>query len=1185
MIGNRFTVATPEEKEVPSPSNRFTINKIPETTSNVVPKESTFARRVAAKYNVPETTIGKVKPQAQPQPEKEEGLLSKAGKYVLQTNPFIPGNLFDRAKTQVLQPVVDKTLNIPVVQDAMKAVAERTSGTGVVSMIQSAGPEKTFKEAYDANREAQAGNTSKLDQFMTQLGDSVPQTAIGVALNFVPYAGKPLSTAYWTALSANEQIESKGKVESLNPILIDVVGDRMLGNSIEAMFKTPSKTLLQTVSRSFVTEGGTEVAQDLLKYQDAYLRAKTSEERAEILAEAKQYFTSGQILMTLGVGGISGAGVGTAAYTVNQSKKLYEGMTPEERQAGFAKVPGIPGETPKEFLYRGQPSEFKNVQQIAQSDAIDNILIGRGIFTTTDENIAKTYGENIFKFEKPKGKIFDLTSASESDLRKILPNSFFEERRLGGLIHRPDDTFVSTYKTYKDTIKKGDIRDAEDMLFESMADKYLPENVTWEEVKGGATAVSGKGPLVDLVRDNLLTDLTNNGFEWMKHQGGIRAGDKEHDVYIALKDEALKQVKDVLPTKTQPKSLFPSKAEPQADQQKEPIGETPADTVQGILDLQNLRPDQAEMIEPLEKVMEDEKRTSPVMKVGWFDILRTPWRVMKRLGVYKEYRALIGSYEKYILELPKNMQKISSWASQVSKEGNQRIFQFLDGKKVDLNPQETKIAGEVRTWLEQWADRLGMEQDDRITDYITHIFPMGKKGEIPEEIARLIHNKPAKSIYNPFQLQRQGAEGYIEDTWAALEAYVKRATRKANIDPALQEFNEATVNLNEVSQAEYIEKRISALNMRPTNKEMQLDNNIHRIFPNIGPRPTLRITTAIRKMISGSKIGGSVVTFAKNLTQGVNTWSELGSKYTMRGYTDLVKFGDKELVENSVLRDSFYEDKKYSAIKDWAEKFNKKLFINMEASELVNRGGAYYGAKAKFLAGKITAKEFDLAFGTKQPENYVPTEKEAIQYGKFIAEKTQFLFGPLETPQIMSGPMAKTAFQFQTFALKQTEFVGQLASDREIAKLSRYLFGSALLFKYIGGVFGMRWDESFKTWRWGLPPVIQFVQDLWDSGVLGEDKYGNELDWGERAGAVGKSLFTNVVPMGAQLKRSYEGLKAVSEGASRTKSGNLQYKIEKTPMNYIRGTLFGKGNLPSAREYYDNRDKGVTKSSSTRTRF
>ena len=389
MIGNRFTVATPEEKEVPSPSNRFTINKIPETTSNVVPKESTFARRVAAKYNVPETTIGKVKPQAQPQPEKEEGLLSKAGKYVLQTNPFIPGNLFDRAKTQVLQPVVDKTLNIPVVQDAMKAVAERTSGTGVVSMIQSAGPEKTFKEAYDANREAQAGNTSKLDQFMTQLGDSVPQTAIGVALNFVPYAGKPLSTAYWTALSANEQIESKGKVESLNPILIDVVGDRMLGNSIEAMFKTPSKTLLQTVSRSFVTEGGTEVAQDLLKYQDAYLRAKTSEERAEILAEAKQYFTSGQILMTLGVGGISGAGVGTAAYTLNQSKELYEGMTPEERQAGFAKVPGVPEET--------QQQEAKKFD--SADEFIKKVDDERITFKTKDGKFSVTVTESTPEYE------------------------------------------------------------------------------------------------------------------------------------------------------------------------------------------------------------------------------------------------------------------------------------------------------------------------------------------------------------------------------------------------------------------------------------------------------------------------------------------------------------------------------------------------------------------------------------------------------------------------------------------------------------------------------------------------------------------------------------------------------------------------------------------------------------------
>jgi len=619
-----------------------------------------------------------------------------------------------------------------------------------------------------------------------------------------------------------------------------------------------------------------------------------------------------------------------------------------------------------------------------------------------------------------------------------------------------------------------------------------------------------------------------------------------------------------------------------------PIQPSPVQPVVPPTDPASVPP--VEGAEPLEKVLEGEKKTPPRKKVSILDWIRTPAKVMRKLGVYTEYRALITSYEKYIKELPGNMDKIAEWANRVSPESNERIFDFLDGVDgIVLTPQEQQVADEVKSWLGLWADRLGMKQDERISNYITHIFPLGKDGAIPEEIATLIDGKVAKSIYNPFQLQRKGAKGFKRDTWAALEAYVKRSTRKANIDPALEEFNEASKHLTEKSQSKYIEKRISTLNMRPTYVEEGVDNFIHTALPNVAPRPSLRATSWIRRVISRAKIGGSVVTFAKNLTQGINTWAELGNKYTMRGYRDIVKFGDKELVENGVLRDSFYEDKKYDAIKKWAEKFDKKLFINMEASELVNRGGAYYGAKAKFLDGKITPKEYNLAFDKKMPNNYVPTEAEAIQYGKHVAEKTQFLFGPLETPQIMSGPFAKTAMQFQTFAMKQSEFGLQMLSDKEYAKLSRYLIGSSMLFHFIGSAFGMEWDESFKTFRWGYPPVVTFIGDLWKQGVFGEDSYGNKLDAGERVSGVANSLFTNVVPAGAQMKRTFQGISAVNAGKSETKGGTKQYDIDQTPMNYIRAGLFGKGTLPQAQEYYqekeDKKNKKKTPSKSREGRY
>jgi len=628
------------------------------------------------------------------------------------------------------------------------------------------------------------------------------------------------------------------------------------------------------------------------------------------------------------------------------------------------------------------------------------------------------------------------------------------------------------------------------------------------------------------------------------------------------------------------KSLFPGVTEQPI---QKPQGESPVDMFPDV------PPDLIDTVEPIEKVLEGDKRTPINERVRFIDYLRTPWRVFERMGIRAQYQSLLKAYENYVQELPKNIDKITTWSKQVSQEGNEKIFRSLDGETVELNPEEIKVKNEIKSWLRQWADRLGMDPDARISEYITHIFPFGKNGEIPEELAYVINKKIPGSVYDPFLLQRKGAEGYLKDTWAALDAYVKRATRKVHMDPALAELKDASDDLTDVSQLNYINKYVGTINMRPTELDTAIDNHIKELFGfRFGVRPTAAITRTIRKTIARAKIAGSVVSFGKNLTQGVNTFSELGTHYTTKGYIDLVKFGKKELEENGVLIQPFIEDRTYSAVKKAAEKFDNAMFVNMSASELVNRGAAYYGAKAKFLNGKIKPKEFRNALGREMPADYSPTMEDAIDYGKAISAKTQFLFGPLDTPVGMSSDIAKTAAQFQTFGLKQQEFIWQMLGEKEYLKFTRYMLSSMLLFAYIGSAFGMRWDDSLKTLRWGYPPIVQFIIDLAQKGVFGKDKYGNKLDPMERVSGVAGSLFTNVVPTGAQIKRSVEGFNAVNEGAVYGKApdgaqrGDFQYEIDQTPMNYIRGTLFGKGNLPSAQEYYKNKESGKKPSGNNR---
>jgi len=1016
----RYNAVSSDEPVVVSPVKSAVNTKTnpltpPKYKVSQAPKEQTMAE----KYGLPEATISQAKPEIPAEKpsiwnriartflprgaEEYLGLRKKENPKELNAREQIMSSEADRQslwrvqenkkiKETIQQDFIDKNpsenvrnlLNHPKVQPVIEDIAQRTSGTGIKSMIDAAG-DKTFDEAYKANRAAQAGDTSKLHQFGYQLADTAPQTLFGTALAFVPYAGTALATSYWTALSANEQQQSRGEVTSMTNVGIDVALDSLLGKIIESLFKKPVTSLLSTIKKTFVAEGGTEVSQDLLKYGNDYREAKTEDEKEKAIQAAKEYFSSGQILMSAGVGGLSGAGVGAGAYAASSGKEFIESGEAGQKikeQEGFAKVPF---------------AEDKSTEEVVATPIVEETI---------------------------ERDVFD------------------------------------------DPIGNSSVEMAAD----------IKEKVT-----------------------------------------------------------------------------------------------------------QSLPPDIASTIEPVEKVVAGEEGTPLKQQVGILDYFRTPWRVFEKMGIRPAYQKLLAGYEAYMKELPQNIDKITAWSKQVPKESNQRIFEYLDGETIELNANEAQVAKEIKAWMAQWADRLGMDPDARITDYITHIFPKGKGGEIPEEIAYMIRGKIPGSTYNPFLLERLGAGGYIKDTWRALDAYAKRATRKVNMDPGLAEVKAASDKLTHDTQIDYINNYVSKINLRPNRLDKMLDTSIKQLVGyRFGARPTAEITRSLRMMIARAKIGFSVVSFAKNITQGINTLADLGNKYTVIGYMDLVKYGGKELEENGVLIAPFIEDRKYSAIKGAVEKVDSVLFANMNASEFVNRGAAYYGGKAKLIAGKVKPKEYKMAFGKEMPKDYKPTINDAVNYGKFVAAKTQFKFGALDTPVAMNSNLMKLIFQFQTFSLKQTEFIVQMAKDKEYAKLIRYTTASMMLFQLIGSAFGMSWKDAIKPWRFGIPPALQFFLDLFNKGIVGKDKYGNILDTEEKVKATADTLLTNVVPGGVQAKRTFEGLGVVNEGAARSKSGKFKHKIEQTPSNYIRGGLFGKYNLPESKEYYKKKEdkaKGKSKSS------
>lgn len=545
-------------------------------------------------------------------------------------------------------------------------------------------------------------------------------------------------------------------------------------------------------------------------------------------------------------------------------------------------------------------------------------------------------------------------------------------------------------------------------------------------------------------------------------------------------------------------------------------------------------------------------QTPAKKKVNMLDYIRTPDRVLKKIGLEKEAQMLHEHYDEYLKELPKNIDKITAWSKEVGKDSNERIFKYLDGGAIDLRPNEVKVAHEIRNWLMNWADRLNLPKNQRISHYITHLFDDQLiQKEFDEDLAKIITDKIPGSVYDPFLEKRLGIQGYKRDTWAALDAYAKRATRKVNMDPILKQLEEKSGTLEE-SQWKYIKRYADRINLRPTEIDNLIDNGIKGMVGyRFGARPVARITQGARQIAYRAMIGLNPGSALRNLSQGANTYAKLGEKYTAIGYSKLfTKAAREELTREGILNNGFIQDRALSSTKKVLEKVDKGLFVFFDGAEKINRGAAYLGGKAKALAaGK--------------------TEAEAIQLAKKLVRDTQFTFGSVDTPVGMSSDIVKTLSQFQTYTTKQIEFLTEMARNKEFAGLLRY-GGAGMVFVYtVGQAFGMKPQELLPIYRLGVPPSLKVPVEIGKAALRVPDQYGNVPTLQKSAANIGDALLTGVVPGGTQIKKTVQGYQALQSGASVTSSGKVNYRVGGTLAKDAQALAFGKYASKEAQDFYN----------------
>lgn len=229
---------------------------------------------------------------------------------------------------KIVSSISESTSNVPLkIASKTKAKYEiaKDAITGKMSLKDFANIREIADREYDQafaafQTERNDPSNPAWQKFLYELQDTGVQSGVGILLSMGasalarnPQAGLIVSSAYYSALSADEQIKSKGKVDSLGNIAIDVVGDQMINKVLGGVLQKGSASSFKSALEGFGVEGSTEVIQSLTKYANDYANAPTDTEKNKVLAEAKQYVTSGAIVMEFSVGGTVGAGAGYIA--------------------------------------------------------------------------------------------------------------------------------------------------------------------------------------------------------------------------------------------------------------------------------------------------------------------------------------------------------------------------------------------------------------------------------------------------------------------------------------------------------------------------------------------------------------------------------------------------------------------------------------------------------------------------------------------------------------------------------------------------------------------------------------------------------------------------------------------------------------------------------------------------------
>lgn len=341
-------------------------------------------------------------------------------------------------------------------------------------------------------------------------------------------------------------------------------------------------------------------------------------------------------------------------------------------------------------------------------------------------------------------------------------------------------------------------------------------------------------------------------------------------------------------------------------------------------------------------------------------------------------------------------------------DSSKRIFRHLNNtyeEPTPLTPEELRVAKWVKTYLDNWADRLNIPQSKRRKHYITNIFEEHIKQQIRENkqisvsvASALDFSGISKTMFHPFLQQRLGlGVGLIEDVWRAVSAYASKSIQVYHYEPLLEKLA-----MYQKFAPENTRKFLTDFSKRLTSAPLDVDKEIKQDMKEFAA--LLKNVKGMEKLATQLEQGNPAGLMAhnmagllyeiwlgfrpasaiKNLTQQGLTLAEVGPRAYMQAKAMQYTKEGKDLIRESIVmrgrKAGFF-------LPGVDETFIKRLHgKRREIAMWLFKRADQDNVGAAFLSGYKEATNLGLPHDV------------AVQRGDEVARHTQYIYTKMMTP-------------------------------------------------------------------------------------------------------------------------------------------------------------------------------------------